>query len=153
MRRVSLAAGLAVLAACELEPTGQGGVQQTTAPTAGILAPGYTFVDLGVNNDPIDMNNVPQVIGDIEVAGAGVFLWENGVLSEMPPAAGDVSAGFERISETGVAVGAGVDALSTLRPVMWQGGVTQALGVLPEPYTLGVADAVSDNGQYVVGTL
>jgi len=152
MKRLSLVLVVGFLAACEREPTSQEEMLPVPVGPMNALAPGYVVVDLGeVDGQPEGMNNLGQVVGwDESVSPQQGWVAENGILTRVGTFSG---AGTELldISETGVAAGSTTGPTRT--PVKWQGGTLTDLGPLPSGAVSGYANAISDNGQFVTGSL
>ena len=115
----------------------------------GVLVPGYDTYGR-------DINNSREVVGwgYVEPSGTRGFLWQDGIMSELPTLGGG-SSHAAGISDSGWIVGYATTSSEQLHPVVWLSKTVPAIPIidlgLPEEFDFGFGSAVNNIG-VVVGT-
>ncbi len=90
----------------------------------------YKVIDLGVSSDlwstATDVSNRGQVVGFYNPPTQGsaqhAFIWDNGVLTDLPPLPGKPYSGWPSINDVGQVTGGSWTDSSDHRAVLWQSG-------------------------------
>ena len=128
------------------------GVAMLVVATAA--RPRYSIVDIGVQLGGFasfarDINNRGQVVGAIERDFSPYpFLWEDGVVTELPPLSSESSGSARAINDRGQIVG----DIALRHAVLWEGGaITELVSQSDPPRFSCSANAINNRG-HVVGS-
>jgi probable HAF family extracellular repeat protein len=125
------------------------GIAMLAVATAA--GPRYSIVDLGAQLGDFpsfasDINNRRQIVGAIERnATPYPFIWEDGVVTELPPLPSESSGVARAINDRGQIVG----DIALKHAVLWEGGaVTELVSSFDLRFSCS-ADAINKRGQIV----
>lgn len=125
--------------------------------TNKILSSDGTFISVSVPSAAWELtgiNDVTQVAGYrwLGYSGGvhtyGAFLWQNGVLTDLPALPNGGSTYSSRINNQGIVIGHAITSAGETHAVMWKGGAIVDLGTLPGD-TYSSATGINDLGQIV----